>query len=989
MRRAPKTLRRSLRIGGRVVLATALLGLSAGSAQAQDVGTSSASEMPPPMEPPPAEPPTADATPPPAPVAPTEAEKKNAEELVVTGSRIKRVDLVTPAPVAVLTKEEFQDSGLSSIGQILQNLPSQSNAINVQFNNGGDGSTRVALRGVGDARTLVLLNGRRFVAGGLGADPSVDLNAIPISIIDRVEVLKDGASAIYGSDAIGGVVNIITKKDFSGVEGAVYTGSGQVGGLIYDLSLTAGHTSDRGNVLLSFSYYNQGDIFAGDRDFSNPDRDIDYASGEIISLGSSSIPQTLITDYGPDEGCDGCGNAAWQAVVATDPEGGQYLNDKQNGGWRPYDGSGTMDTGEGDQYNYQPENYLLTPQTRYSLFATGNYELVKRMVNVFGEASYTNRQSDQLLAPEPLFTITEGIVTSANNPYNPFGRDFIDIRRRLVEAGDRRFLEDVDTYRAVVGINGGLPEGMSVLSDWTWDASFIYGRTEGTQTKQGSVVRSRLINALGPGYIDGDGVAQCGSPDAPIDGCVPLDLFGGEGAITPEMLRYIQYTGVARGFSQQQIVDVGIGGPLFSLLDHDVGLAIGYEWRREEGGFQPDPLTASGDTTGNKGEATLGNYRTNAVYGELDIPLAFNVPAIELFELTGALRFVNYNTFGSELTWKAGARWQLFEHLALRGSASRSFRGPSVSELFSGQADDFPNVSDPCADPQTDVQTANCTADGVLNNDNRTQLPARVGGNPDLGAETADVFTAGVVFTPKFGRYLDGLSVTVDYWNLAIDNAIQPAGANVLLANCYNKSGADRTDCDKIVRGAGNLITSIVDTETNVGGTRTAGIDMGLIYRIPTDIGNFRYSFEATWLQKYNTIQPDGSIITGKGVYDLGVYPDWKFNTTLSYGIKGFAIGFNVRFVNGFKECEGDICTPDPDTGEIPPQRNVDSWVSGDVFASYQLAWDWGLTDLSAGINNIANATPPFIDNGFLANSDASTYDYIGRYFYFRLGHTF
>jgi outer membrane receptor protein involved in Fe transport len=242
------------------------------------------------------------------------------------------LDLVTPAPVAVLTKQELQDSGLASVGQILQNLPSQSNAINVQFNNGGDGSTRINLRGLGEERTLVLLNGRRHVAGGTGANSSVDLNAIPLAIIERIEVLKDGASAVYGSDAIGGVVNVITKKDFSGVEGTTYVGSGQVGGLIYDLSVTAGHSTDKGNILFSFSLFDQDDIFAAERDFSNPDRAYDYTAdldedgmpdcapncdddieGKVSTLGSSSIPQTYIRDYGEYDG-----NAAWNALVAKE-----------------------------------------------------------------------------------------------------------------------------------------------------------------------------------------------------------------------------------------------------------------------------------------------------------------------------------------------------------------------------------------------------------------------------------------------------------------------------------------------------------------------------------------------------------------------------------------------------------------------------------------------------------------------------------------------
>ncbi|MEQ8984135.1 MAG: TonB-dependent receptor plug domain-containing protein, partial [Deltaproteobacteria bacterium] len=313
------------------------------------------------------------------------AEEGEVEELMVTGSRIRRKDLSTPAPVAVIDTQTINNSGLITIGQILQNLPAQSNAINIQFNNGGDGSTRVNLRGLGAPRTLVLLNGRRVVPGGTGANASVDLNMVPIEIIERVEVLKDGASAVYGSDAIGGVVNIITKKDFSGVEAGTYFGAGQHGAEQFQASITAGETTDRSAFLMSFQYFRQEPMFAGARDFSKSDLAFDWPSGDESTLGSSAPPEGLIIAGG------GGGNDAWNEHTANNDF--VYFNDPEDG-WRTAQLTGNSDVGEGDFYNYQPENYLVTPAERYSIFGQGHYDLTDK-VKLYAEALYSNRRSDQ------------------------------------------------------------------------------------------------------------------------------------------------------------------------------------------------------------------------------------------------------------------------------------------------------------------------------------------------------------------------------------------------------------------------------------------------------------------------------------------------------------------------------------------------------------------------------------------------------------------
>jgi iron complex outermembrane recepter protein len=898
------------------------------------------------------------------------------EVIIVTGSVIERRETTTPAPVSVLDKEELDAAGMVSIGDILQNLPSQSNAINVQANNGGDGSTRVDLRGLGAARTLVLLNGRRHVPGGLGADASVDLNAIPIAIIKRVEVLKDGASAVYGSDALGGVVNIITRDDFNGTEVNLYTGTAQRGdGTTIDGSFVTGQASRRGHVVFSGGYYDQRPVFADERGFAEVAHVYNFETGVPATSGSQTTPNGWLK-VAPEEEtfiCEG------QSTFGCTPDG--------MGGFRTFDDGGSSDRGEGDLWNFQPDNYLYTPSRRYNAFSSGSYQFHDK-VRGFFEASYLNRKSDQRLAPEPLVTGTEAIVLSADSVYNPLNVDLPSVNRRMVEAGPRRFLQNNDTFRIVAGVDGRLPGDF--LDSWRWEASFNYGRNQGTNVNEGRLIRSRVAAAIGPSYYDDDNVARCGTRDnpGPAD-CVPLDLLGGEGTITKEMMDYLTYTGTAEGFAQQRTLLGQVNGPLFTTpWNGSVILALGGDYREEQGGFTPDPITSSGDTTGNKGEPTFGGYDVVEGFGELSIVPVADQDWAKWLEINLAARAVDYSTFGSAFTWKTGILWRLPMGLAARGTYSTAFRAPSIGELYAGQADAFPRVSDPCNTsngPTTDPNIrANCVedlkgrADGFV--DLRQQLPTLVGGNTLLQPETATVWTGGLVYEPPF---IEGLDVSVDYFNIEIVDALQQAGSTILLANCYNLPPDQRSDCDKIERSpTTGEIVRIVDTQTNIGGTKTDGIDFSINYEHAyPEVGRFRHSLEGTWLHSFDAVFPTRTI-EGVGVFDLGVFPRWKFNAATMWGFRGFGVGVNARYIHGFKECRGNDCAQE-DANNL--DRPIDYNVTGDVFTSYSLKSPAGTSTLTLGINNVTDQDPPVIYNGFAATSDSNTYDFMGRYLYARL----
>ena len=891
------------------------------------------------------------------------------EEVTVTGSRIKSEESLSPAPIVVMSTEEILAQGLASIGDVLQTLPVQSNAINTQANNGGDGSTRISLRGLGTQRTLVLLNGRRYVAGGIGANGSVDLNSIPASVIERIEVLKDGASAVYGSEAVGGVVNIITRTGMEGLEIDVYEGiSGAGDGEARDVSVSYGVQSDKGHILFSASYHNREPVWTGNRSFSETDKAYSWSlnDGTFDKIGSSATPEGHIIDRSGRTG-----NEAWQALVAATDDARDYHLDPETG-WRPFNRQGISSDGSGDLYNYLPENYLYTPQTRYSSFLGGSRSAGREMTAYF-EMLYTNRQSDQKLAPTPLFLFYEEITLSAANRYNEFGRDFTDVGRRFVEASNRNYLQDLDTYRMVLGLN-------HKLMGCDGDLSFSYGRTEGTSVNEGRFIRSNVARALGP---DED----C------KDDCVPLDILHGAGTITPEMLSYIQYTGIARGHSQQRILQYHLTGHLAGLPAGPLAAAVGASWRREAGAYIPDPLTASGNTTGSKETPTEGSYEVGDLYAEARVPV--HKAGAASLDLTAAGRGFTYDTFGSGFTYEGGTHLRLPNGVALRATVSNAFRAPGIREMFLGSTDSFPAVSDPCSTVDkagkprdlTDLQKRNCRDGGIPAGleDSRSQLPAKLGGSTDLDPERADMLTGGIVYRPEF---LDGLDLTADYYTATIEDEIGVLPAALVLSNCYSQDSPSH--CDRVIRDPDTkLIRRILATATNIGETETSGLDLGVRHIADLPFGILSSQLESNLLFKYERSLPgaDGpELVEGKGYYDLGVFPDWRHSASVNLARARYSVGLTWRYVGGFLECEDDDCKGFyRDDIDEPPSREVEAISTFNLRGSCKLDTDLGESVVTVGINNLLDQPPAVIYNGFLATSDSNTYDFLGRYLYVRL----
>jgi iron complex outermembrane receptor protein len=926
------------------------------------------------------------------------------EVITVTGSLIGRKEVDSPSPVSVVDKEKLDAAGITNVGDILQKIPAQGNAINAQNNNGGDGSTRVNLRSLGTARTLVLLNGRRVVPSGTGADASVDFGTIPLAMIERVEVLKDGASAIYGSDAIAGVVNVITRSNMSGTEASIYTSTSQKqDGTNYDLSFVTGHSSNRGNITFSGGYQKQEPVMAGERDFAKQTYSYDFTcTPERAALPATDDNSCVFkTLNGSPASKTGRINTMVGTTVITVPGcTSRFCTADGSGGFRNF--KAPTETDLGDNYNFQPLNYLVTPSQRVNLFSNGHYDITKN-AHVFYEGQFNARKSTQQLAEEPVDLSGAKAPISKNSIYNPIGQDILDYRRRLVEFGPRTFNQDINTTRLVVGLNGTADEDVPVVKNWKWEASYNYGRSDATQAGHGMLIRSHLKAANGPSFIDPAMGPTCGTPGAVIAGCVPLSLLR-PGEVTPAMINYLTFTGTQSGFSDQHTALMTASGKVVDLPNHgDISLAIGGDYRFERGGQQPDPLTATGDTTGNANAPTLGSYNAFEGFAELSIVPISGGDVLKWVELNAAGRAYSYNTFGSGATGKVSALVRTVGGLAVRGTYGNAFRAPNVGELFSGQADTFPVVNDPCdslppgkttpitLDPKIQAQ---CTKQGVPMGAQfqSVQQRALVGGNPQLQPEKGVVGTAGIVYEP-----LRGLDFTLDYWHVKIDDEITGLPFATILAQCYN-GGQDKF-CQDVVRDPVTFhIDHIVDITKNVGSLTTSGLDFSAAYQYRNGMGTFRHAFEGTYLFQYNLdtglVNPDTmkeQIIHGRGFYDLGLNPDLKFNILTSWAHpSGLGAGFNIRFVDSFQECENSDCnTPPDDDRPNHGRRDIDKYATGDVYVNYGLKTSQGVTRITVGVNNVIDAVPPVIYNGGALNADESAYDFMGRMVYLRLSQLF
>lgn len=804
-----------------------------------------------------------------------QADETAAEEtssmIFVTGSRIAQRSTQTAAPVAVVDAEEFRLSGAVNVESVINALPQAVPGTSAFSNNPGNGAATLNLRGLGETRSLVLVNGRRWVS--FDANQVVDLNTIPAFLIESVDTVTGGASAVYGSDALAGVVNFRMKRvqgvEMGGQFGLTERGDGER----YNLFGAIGTDFDegRGNVTVFGEYFNRKGVFQGQRAFSE-----NALGGETFGLplqrfGSAATPTARIIVPGQVGIVDGanCDIAGQCANIGA----GTPLSDAF------FQTPGAIRPTAGDTYNYAPVNYLMLPQERFTLGGFADYEFTPGH-RAYTEVFFANNRVQQELAPTPI-TGTASVNINAVAPFldpatlaafqqvnanqqaadaqrvaNGLAPLFTDglvrgnVLRRINETGNRNSFDERSAFRALVGMTG------EITNNINYDVYYSYARTRNANVQSGNISRSAFNNALA-------GVTT------------PINIFG-PGTLTPEMVQQIAIQAQNGDISRQEVAAATISGFAgnLGLGGGDIGFVLGAEYRSVGARFIPDTALASGDVVGfNAGEATAGGYDVKELFAEVDIPI-FETDAGMRLSVNGAGRYSDYSldAIGGVWTYAGGVQFSPYRDLTFRGQYQRAIRAPNVAELFGGQAIGFPGATDPCGDPgflsANPGAGAFCVATGVpvasVGNASAIQLnpqiPALFGGNPNLREETSTSWTAGAAFTPSF---IPGLTITADYFDIKVDNFITVAGGGLqgLLNLCYGVAQDVNSPLCQPFVGVRNASGQIdVDNPPLVAGVnaasfRTAGVDLMVNYDKVLGFGLFggdnssRFNFNilGTW----------------------------------------------------------------------------------------------------------------------------------------------
>jgi iron complex outermembrane receptor protein len=928
------------------------------------------------------------------------------QQVIVTGSRIAREGAEAQQPVTIINRDAIDKTNLQSLGELLQQLTTGGSALNTKFNSSGNfgyppdgggigaGSSQVDLRNLDSKRVLVLVDGIRWVneSSASGVSGSADLNTIPLAIVERIEVLEDGASAVYGSDAIAGVVNVITRKKFDGAEITGYIGEYGKGGRTTEGTLMLGGSNDKFSAVFVANYYNQDAISSSkwwQSAFPEP------LAG--LAAGSSGTPQ------GRNIFCDP--RVAPPAYGSCTPDQGNYYDVTLNNGtkvpaWNPLDPTGGTYhnfVGSQDRFNFAPFNDILTPSERKSIFTNVGYN-INDDVRLHAKGLFNNRQSQNQAAPEPIFVgpfagtggIADTITVAANNPYNPFGitldpaTNFGFITRRPLEVGPRIFNQDVNTYYLNVGMDGDLHFGNGLK----WEVNAAYSDNKAEQTFLNGFNIAKIKLALGD-------VNVCNA----VPGCVPLDLFGGQGRqMTPAMINYIRATQLDSSDEKLALVSANVTGTMFHIQDRAAGFAVGVEHRKYIGEFNPDPLRTTGESQDSPAFPVNASYHVNEAYAE------FNLPLLPSFDTSGAVRYSDYSTFGGATTGKLGFRWQPVNDLALRGTFSKGFRAPNLGELF-GLTQFGPTVVDPCGPTSgavvtgpavTPLQKA-CVAQGVPVGfvQANTQITSFTGGNAALQPEKSDSYTVGLQYHASWAEtgITDKLTAETTYYHHKVTGAIQAEDLQALLNSCIAAGGTDPALCGGFSRGPSGNLNPPKNFLQNFGQITTGGVDLKIDWvGSATPLGRPSVSVQSTYVDSYKAIDDIGNVSTRQVGVEInnGSIPRIRANAQIGWTVSDWQASWIVRYIHSVTE----PCSSAAVIGVAGCETSSDFHVlRAVVYNDVQLEWRNAFAlsgmKIALGVNNLFGLNPPICFTCTLNGYDAATYDLPGAFWNVRASYKF
>ncbi|MBN8739643.1 MAG: TonB-dependent receptor [Lysobacterales bacterium 69-70] len=925
------------------------------------------------------------------------------ERIEVTGSRIRKVDLETAQPVLVIDRAEIERQGFQSVADILQNVSATgSPAISrAQPLSAGEspGGAFISLRNLGAQRTLILVNGKRL---GINTNGLQDVSTIPTAIIQSIEVLKDGASSVYGSDAIGGVVNFITRSNFEGMEANAYWGQfGEGDGDIQRWDATLGYKGDRGSLVATAEYSEEKEVAGADRDFSR------YPRGAYHPyLGWTTVSQ-------------------WGVLVRSAAQGGNLTLDR---GGDPYDITNYHPTNgsapNGDVSNTNLQTDLRTPIKAKNLFISGDYH-INDWLRFRGDVMYSDRDSDRQVAGYPFQSASfAGTTMSRDSYYNPLGSQHgaanptaVNYQRRTWEI-PRTTTSSLQTFRATMGL-----EGSFELADRTfdWDVSYLYTQNKLNQAAYGNLNTVRVAQAVGPSFLNAAGRVQCGTAANPIpfSSCVPWNPFlpygrTGDGGLTnnPELVNYLFQEEHSTGLTETKVYSANLTGPIVTLPAGDLSFAFGAEHRAESGKFVPDALSQTASSTNLAAGPTKGGYDVDEVYAELFVPILRDVAFAKDLSISLASRHSDYSTFGKTTNNKVGFTWKPIEQLMFRGTRADGFRAPTIADLYGGGSQTFSFYTDPCdtlygAARSNPAVQARCAQD-IQNAATFRQLgqgftPTTVanaqtpvaftsGSNPLLQPEISRSNTLGVVWSPEFS---EGLNMSLDWWKIRVTETIVADSPTQKLNDCYVDGIAAR--CTGFTRDpALGYVNTLTFGTRNAGYVETKGYDFDLSYRLPTDWGNFGIVWQNTYVTDLEFKSTNDPVAkpsrTNSFASSGGINFRLRSNLTVNWDLGDFGATWGTRYFSGSKEtCLSvatfpDECNNPNYIAANPADTRAINVIGANAFHDLQVRWKapWKAT-IAIGANNVFDhlAAPNYSNPSSSSTPYYGGFD-IGRFYYVR-----